>query len=344
MARKAQTTFYIILAVIVALVVGVYIMITSADTIDDDSIIEFEGAISLKTFTENCIKETTYTGLMKMGLQGGYVDLPDKYVSTVFSDVPYYYHHGEDLSPTISVMERELAGYVTDNIDDCIYNYNAFRNKGYVVETGSRSTQVSINDKDVLVEFYYPVTILKGPDRYDFERFFFKADVRLKDIYEISQSILTKVFIDSQNIDQTHLLSKMQEYELQIDTLTSTGGIVNYVIDDPKSILWPGTQLMFMFATKTDMTERKPVINTKQKDYYVEVGDLLEIEIDVSDPNNDRLEYSSNSSFIYPNPYSGMIEFIPSDEDVGVHSVEIYVMDGTFTITYNIRIFVGEAE
>lgn len=342
--KKAQTTFYIIFAVVISLAIGFYIIFNSMSSSDESKkIIQFEGASSLEAFTENCLKETAYTGIMRMGLQGGYIDIPGRYVPTIYTDVPYYYYHGEDLSPTLEVMENELARYIEDNVNYCLYNYRVFRDQGYVIETGYRIVEVSINEEDIFVELFHPVSVVKGVDRFDFEKFSFKTNIRLKEIFEITQDILIKVMIDPYNIDQTFLLSKMSEHELQIDTLTSLGGIVSYVIDDPKSVLWPGTQLMFIFATKTDMTERPPVIDMDDV-YYANIGEKNLFSVIAFDPNDDQLEYYTNSTLVKVNQYSGVISFTPKEQDIGEHIVEITVSDGKYSSNKNIKVIVGDLQ
>lgn len=340
--KKGQATFYIILVVIIALVVAIYITLSSTNEVSteaNDNAVKFEGADAINSFVESCMQEMTYSGILKMGLQGGYIRMPEKYLSTIYADVPYYYYNGDDLSPTIEDMQNELAYYINHNIDDCIYNFNAFKDKGFIIETGKRSTTVTIGDKEVIVNLNYPVTIVKDSDRKSFEKFTYKKAIRLKDIYDIAQNIMVKVYEDPNSIDQTNLLDLMQKYNLQIDTLTSSGGIVTYVIDDNKSILWPNTNLMFLFATKTDMTKKKPVIDMDDV-YYASVGEKFLLPIYATDENDDTLEYYSDSETIGIGTYSGMISFTPKEEDIGAHRVEISVFDGTFTVSKIITIMV----
>jgi hypothetical protein len=289
------------------------------------------------------MKETAYTGILNLGLQGGYYQLPDRYASTAYTDSPYYYYHGDILSPSLSDMEDELGRYVQENIDDCLLNYHAFTDKGYTVAAGQRRVYATIGENDVTFELDMPLTIIKEDQRHDFDRFLFKRDIRLKEIYDLSQELTANVYLDPNNIAYSFLIDKMEEYGVQIDNLKGEDGIVVYVIDDPQSVLWPGTNLMYIFATKTDLSDKRPIVEVEET-FTVKVGERLLESIIAYDPNDDTLTYDSNSTEIIVNEYSGVFSYYPEEEDVGVHNVRFYVYDGTYIVTRDVSIIVEAAQ
>ena len=183
--------------------------------------------------------------------------------------------------------------------------------------------------------------MISSTETLKFENFFYKSDVRLKEIYDVSQKILFAVFMHPRQIDQTLLLDLMAEHDVQIDALEAGFGIVNYVIDDKNSILWENVNVMYLFSTKTgDSTNPPKIINTETT-FTVNVGEKLILPIVAEDEDDDNLFYFTNSSIISINQYSGTISFEPDETDAGTHIIKVAVFDGTYTtnkeFTINVR-------
>ena len=73
--------------------------------------------------------------------------------------------------------------------------------------------------------------------------------------------------------------------------------------------------------------ENAPVLDPIGNQIAVE-GELFTYNVTASDPDNDNLTYSSNTTIFIINPDTGLINFTPTLADVGNHTINISVSDG----------------
>ena len=117
--KKGQISIYLLIVVVIALLVGLFFLFRAPN--ENSSINNPVDEVSpLKLFVEECLEETTKAGLLQQGLQGGYtLNLPEEHVTMEYSNIPYYYYEGGDLSPSLKTLENELAAYIDANIWKC---------------------------------------------------------------------------------------------------------------------------------------------------------------------------------------------------------------------------------
>lgn len=60
------------------------------------------------------------------------------------------------------VDAEEFNSYVNSNINNCINDFEVFRNEGYDIKTKTLSTETLIGEKYVVIKIHYPVVIKEG--------------------------------------------------------------------------------------------------------------------------------------------------------------------------------------
>jgi hypothetical protein len=78
---------------------------------------------------------------------------------------------------------------------------------------------------------------------------------------------------------------------------------------------------------------RPPYFDPPIGDQPAVQGELFYLDVNASDPDGDVLTFYDDASFFDIDPVSGVISFIPGNEDVGNHTVNISVSDGEFNVT-----------
>ncbi|MFP4656531.1 MAG: hypothetical protein ACLFNK_03040 [Candidatus Woesearchaeota archaeon] len=188
-SRKSQVSIFIIAGMVVLSLIGIAIYFATATQQVVDTQTFRKTPTSFRDYVEICMEDTTESALNNIGFQGGYLELPyyirandDAFISLGSRDefgIPSWYFKGESRVPTIEGMEREISGYVEDNIHSCLYDFEGFSEYN-VTEREPIDVDTVISDDKVSVEAYYPIDVsaekASQTDYYED----FHADVRVK--------------------------------------------------------------------------------------------------------------------------------------------------------------------
>ena len=128
----------------------------------------------VQDYIDSCVETTLQEGVDLIGLQGGYIDIPQdvlpRSVINPFSnrleildgyEVPYWFYEKsngiqEEQVPTMQEMEISLAQYVDDNLPGCLTNLSAF-NEFTIDINGDVSSKAKISDERIDVSVTYPI-------------------------------------------------------------------------------------------------------------------------------------------------------------------------------------------
>ncbi len=226
--KKAQITMFIIIGIVILIVAGIFLSIRSTQQPPPEKImkqvieipVEFQ---PLNDFVESCISKTAKEGIIKIGFHGGYIDTnkygikanpvnPTESNAFLFnpndleSSIPYWYYfksnnkceegcgcgseqprlHKKQGDPNI---EKQLEGYIDDNIDICLNNFKEFKSQGFEITTGNPKTTVTIRNNDVMIYVKYKLEAKKSTARFEIDEFIKTIPVELKKIYELAEEI-----------------------------------------------------------------------------------------------------------------------------------------------------------
>ncbi|MFH1358827.1 MAG: hypothetical protein ABIH37_02995 [archaeon] len=240
---KAQVTIIIIVAiVIVGVILAIYaINIKTSpkfNSYDDTQINQINKQIYY------CIEQRAIDVIYLLGLQGGYVNIPDDYVTTDLSDVAYGLKDNQNKLPTVLEVENEISGYIDFSSTYCLDK--DFLEETYDIQTDFKDseTRVKIKDNSVEIEVYMPVVLTKGEATYEFdEKYNYEIPIRLGKIINIANQIIEKQKQSEDNIPLTYLSNI--ETKIIFDYIDSE--TIVYIIHDEESKV-DETIYNFMFA------------------------------------------------------------------------------------------------
>lgn len=195
---KGQITLFIIIGLLLLVAGGLFIYITTRQ-----AEIPFEEAPVVPAkmrpvydHVTDCLKSTAGQGITRIGLQGGYLQVPDRIkknrLSRIALDpageivVPYWFYQDEDRSPRVSDMEREIAKFVRDNLEQCT-NLEQFRAKVTPLQTPE--PVVKLTDDNVVIRVTWPLEIQREESTEVWEDYVISLDVPLRSMWETAKSI-----------------------------------------------------------------------------------------------------------------------------------------------------------
>jgi hypothetical protein len=215
--KRAQVTIFIIIGVIIlisAVLVGYLVYRQTAKPIEE-AIIVPEDVKPVHEFITNCLYQTSRRGVSLLGQQGGFIYVPaiikNTYEASIWLDpkgnflVPFWYFEGEDRTPTLNFMEKEVQRYVYERLDDCIGDFEAFEKQYDIVEKEDKLPSVTIAEEEVIVRMKWPLQ-LKAFDRTTgFEDYVVRLPVKLKQAHEVASKVMKyeneKMFFENFTID-----------------------------------------------------------------------------------------------------------------------------------------------
>ncbi|MEN9626190.1 MAG: hypothetical protein RL557_518 [archaeon] len=168
---RAQTTIFIVIAVIIIVTAVAIFLARNTETSTNISSILAKlevrtEASQVESSILDCIEQTSQDALTVIGIQGGYYEKPERSFDLEWTFIPYYYDEGDLLMPTQETIEKEIASYVDDNLHFCIeeLDYDEFD-----VSFKDSKTSVHIEEREVSFETMLASSFEKSELSSDFD-------------------------------------------------------------------------------------------------------------------------------------------------------------------------------
>ncbi len=234
MKKRGQVTIFVLIALILLFVlVGVYFVKEIFLEQRLFSEIQEPGSIpsqiqSVNLYVDTCIDAVALDGIGLLGLQGGYIDVPQDplpvSVANPFSNgvalpglkVPYWYYedfNGEpiNLVPSLEDMNRALARYMEENLDSCISNFEDLE-EGFEIDEGNVVSDVEIKENEVYVKVRYPLDIKKEGTSYSLSDHVQTYPTKLGRMYEQALTLINdeneKFWLENRSLEILHVYEK----------------------------------------------------------------------------------------------------------------------------------------
>ena len=157
--------------------------------------------IPIQKFVEECVDRTSKYGMYRMGMQGGYLMMPNDYLKNDVFEVGYAYA-GEKTFLTLDEMKQQLESFILINMPDCLNGFKEFENEGFDIKAGEMKVDVLFAEKNSIVTLTLPMTITKGNFNAKLEKFPVPMNIAAKEIHSN-----VDLFVDdmSSSYDLTYL-------------------------------------------------------------------------------------------------------------------------------------------
>lgn len=195
----------------------------------------------VKILVDKCLEDIAVPGVYYMGTQGGYISPPLDSLTTETNTIPYYYKSGSDEMPSLSALENQIASYVEGSLPICLNDFETIPNE---ITQGEIRATAKINEQNVLVKVYYPLTMkVSSGQEQKLENFVVTVPVRLGHIYDVAKQLIDKQIKNPDFLDMTYLAS----FDVNVDILPFDGTSTIFAITDGKSKI-KGVNYQLFFA------------------------------------------------------------------------------------------------
>jgi len=202
MIKKSQISAFIIIGGLLLFIAGTFFYLRSNSISNDDFLkYSFDDLLPVEKFVVQCLDTISKEGLLIMGNQGGYIDLPTEiysrpqtYIQTTSGGMklPLWNINGRRVYPNFNVVEDQLALYVERKILHCVNSLTDIDTISEVSINNNPKVNVSLNAEDVTVVLKLRVETVSDEGRAFYEDFGLRIPLRLRDILSSATYILEK--------------------------------------------------------------------------------------------------------------------------------------------------------
>ncbi|MDP2908644.1 MAG: hypothetical protein Q8N77_02445 [Nanoarchaeota archaeon] len=256
--KNGQVTAFVIIGIVLAAVITLSFIFKEsiaeqASKIGLKQIMMSKEAKKVQSDMQACIGDIAELGLITMGLQGGYSTIDSRVMHTEtqtkinyipYDGTAYSYFKGQNLVPTKEIMEKQLAYFVTSNIDTCENPYEDME-----VSYGKTTAMATLQKEKISLNVNTEVKIKKGTAESGFKSITLNMPVRLGTVQEVANEIVTKqIKISEEDICVSCVARIAAENDVGVE-IDKIGEDVFYLITDEKSRI-ADTNFMFVLANK----------------------------------------------------------------------------------------------
>ena len=225
--NKGQMSIFIIMALIIVAGVLVYIAVKYNSTPSKEGT-DFDSVFS---YYSSCIEDKVRAAIDIAGSQGGHIYTPEylpgsehapfsSQLNFLGFPVPYWYYVSangiiKEQVPTEESIERDIARYVEERIDDC--DFNSFYEKGFSIETSGAKTKVFLENNEVRVFVDSELKAEKEENVVSKREHKVIIKSKLGKFYEIAREIYDKqkneAFLENYSVDVLRLYAPVDGVE-----------------------------------------------------------------------------------------------------------------------------------
>ena len=244
--KKAQVTVFVIVAVlIIGLVIGLYFFRGNFNILKENN----PKGLSLEigqvdSAFEDCLKQRAIDAIRIIGLQGGYITLPENYLVTSISNVAYGYYNGKKTLATKETIEKEISSYIEASANYCI-DYKDFSAN---ISVGKPSVKTKIENDYVYVSTKIPISITKDNKVALLNRDYkVNVPIRLGNMLDIANEIINREIKEPDYVQLTYL--SQLSFNTAIVPYTDESSVY-FIIDKDNKTKIDNVPYTFMFANE----------------------------------------------------------------------------------------------
>ena len=244
-SKRSQVTVFIIIAVIIIGAVVTAFAFRNKINLPGTGSSNVNSEVKQIDYAiEDCAKQRAIDAIRIVGLQGGYVNLPDNYLTTDLSNVAYGYYNGKNTLASKSTIEKEINYYVGLTMPFCIESeFNGFN-----LTKSKPEVTTKINPNSVSVSLKMPISALRANQAFTIDREYrTEIPIKLGNMIDVANAIVKKESENSDSIPVGYLT------ELTYDVLIlyeDNENVVYAIVDLSESSRINSLGYSFLFANK----------------------------------------------------------------------------------------------
>lgn len=200
-SKSGQVTVFIILGIVILLAVALVILLQQeVVTIPgwENLVLGKQGVV--ESYITECITSVGEDALELAGLQGGYIEVPERYTSDIswniqvspFLYVPLWANGPVIDQPSLDEIKLEVDKYIEENVRSCLFDDNVFEATYDIIEISEIESDVEFVNSKTIFNVKWDLLVNDKAGEVVGELIEHKAEspIRFKSLYEMADSVL----------------------------------------------------------------------------------------------------------------------------------------------------------
>lgn len=339
--KHGQVSIFILLGILLLFFIGFFVFYQQEFL---ENIVQptSPATSAVQAMVQSCLDTVATNTLFIAGFQGGYIEVTDSREEISERQLHYYYYY-QDISPNITFIYDLMEAYILNNTVTCIEesSLRSVYNLSFEIEQEHVAIQ---SDTQTTIELFLPLTIHEATAITTIDSFTTTIPVAFEKMYGIAREIVKTITASDPLACMTclHELAEENDIVLSINDYEQLSDY--YVLFDPTTELYDAPYAFaFIVRTKEDfdptvfLKEESPLA-LELPSYTANVDEEFSLNINtaeflssvvpeiIEDPDY-SLAFSDYTPLFDIDPILGTIQFTPTEEQRGTHTVMIKIED-----------------
>ncbi len=229
-SKSGQVTIFIILGILL-LLAAILLILLQQEIIS----LPIEGIVpggrgTVQDFVTQCVQDVGEQALSLAGLQGGYIEVPERYTQDItwhlplssFAAVPLWANGNERDQPTLDFIKQEVDRYIEENVRDCLFDSQAFQETYDLIENSGVESNTEFFDEGTQFNVRWNLLIQDKAGEVVAEIIEHSADsrVRFKTLYTMANAVLDRELEELKLEDITQDLIALEHDDVPVAGIT----------------------------------------------------------------------------------------------------------------------------
>ncbi len=199
--KRAQVALIIIIAIVLVVGVILVVLFRSGDSFRSGN---FEEIGDIDRAIRECFNQRTIDAARLVGLQGGYVNLPEDHYRDGDNGIAYGVRNGEDVLISVPELEDEIARYLEITMPFCLEDEFV----GLDITLDIEEADIKVRDDFVDIDNLVFVSASKEIETFTMEDSYeVTLKINLGNMHDAAEDIVSKHVSDPEFVDLSYLTS-----------------------------------------------------------------------------------------------------------------------------------------
>ncbi len=245
--KKAQITIYIILGFILLLVLALVLTFQFSITKSKPEGVLPGGQGKVSNYLTSCIEQIAKDGLIKMGEQGGYINVPKdleldgaRHLRTSpITVIPYWAYGTTEAVPNLAQLKERLDNHIQQNLRDCILNSSGLKEAYNIIEKSEISSNTKIHPKGISFNINWVLEIRDkaGEVITEIDEHTYESKIKLENIHTLAKSIINAELQQFKLEDLTQDMISLDHPKLPVSGIEYSCSKKKWKFDEAKETL-----------------------------------------------------------------------------------------------------------